>query len=162
MTVRVTNRTNQALTIDSVVLPPWATQIRPVSTAALEAAAVAKAIDMSHLGNTGRRGMMTECYVATEGGTVQLSDGCEFAAIVPSDLSKLGDPSVDLTAATIRMPQIPYHSQVVSIHFTLFIGALTMTAPVGDSIVNGASVGTYQGWSGYVYVQPLRLWVRIH
>lgn len=151
----LTSLLNQAQTLDSVVLGPYATQKRASATAAIIAAAAAKQVyyveakgDNSDLGI----GRTEHEYAPLTGTTVALPDDAEIVRI---------KPAATIAALTVNPPANPRDGQILNIAFTQIVTALTMTGLNSQTIAGALTAATANGFASWRYEKASNTWNRI-
>jgi hypothetical protein len=152
MTVRVTSLINEAQTLDSVVLPAFATQNRAVSTSALVAAVAARKIQMAAIDVEVPVQETDYSYVPLTGASQVIPDDAELVLV---------NPAGTIAAYTLTMPAAPYDGQTVRVAFDQAITALTMAASGTDTLKGALTAATAKGFATWRYRKADTTWYRI-
>lgn len=145
MTVIVRSLIGASQTLDSVVLPPWATQTRNASTAALVAAVAARSIQMDDVAGV-------EYSAPLTGVSYQVPNLCEALFIRPAGT---------IAAHTLVMPQAPVDRQRLRVTSQQAITALTMTPGAGQTIQGALTAFTANGFAEWQYNDADKNWYRM-
>lgn len=150
MTIKLTSLKNEAQTIDSVVIEPWATQHRSRITSAIQAAVSAgqcQAVEVPAVSGS------SQVFVPESGDTIQLGNDAEMVTILPA---------ATIATLTVNMPDRPYDGQVVRMAFGNEITEMTLVAGTGH--VMGAYM-PITGWAdmfaGWIFNDSMSSWHQI-
>lgn len=145
MTVIVRSLIADSQTLDSVVLPGFAVQIRNLSTAALVAAVAAKTITMDQYDGVEYNAPLTNTLY-------QVPNACT---------TLICNPAGTIAAHTIVMPAAPVDRQELEISFGAPITALTMTPSGTQTIKAALTAATANGFARWRYNQADNTWWRL-
>lgn len=145
---------NVAQTLDSAVLPAYATQTRAGSTSALVAAAAAKQIQMDIIDDPAKAVVDLKkiySYTPATGATVSAPDDAEVVTL---------EHSSTIAELTLNMPANPYDGQELELATRSIITALTMAA-TGKTLRGGLTAGVANGYAKWKYRASDTTWIRL-
>lgn len=154
MSVFIRSLLNTSQTIDSVALPAFALQERGNVTAAIQAAANAKTINLwAGQSDIPELRSFLE-YTPLTGETITLPDYAEDVSV---------DQAGTIAALTVTMPGNPRDKQRTNIFFDEAVTALTMNvaAGSGQTIRGALTAATAKGFATWMYRRQNKTWYRV-
>jgi hypothetical protein len=154
MSVFIRSLLNRSQTIDSVALAAFALQERGNVTAAIQAAADAKSINLwAGPVDTPTTESFLE-YIPVTTDVITLPGYAENVSIAPAGT---------IAALTINMPATPRDKQRVNLMFDQIVTALTLqiTAGSGHTLRGALTAATAKGFGTWMYRAQGKIWYRV-
>lgn len=154
MSVFIRSLVNRSQTIDSVALPAFGLQERGNVTAAIQAAADAKTINLwagqADLSET----RSFEEYAPVTTDVISLPSYAEDVSIIPAGT---------IAALTINMPLAPRDKQRVTIAFDQVVTALTqqIASGSGHTLKGALTAATAKGFGTWMFRATGKIWYRV-
>ena len=154
MSVFIRSLVGRVLTIDSVNLPAFGLQERGNVTAAIQAAADAKTINLWSTPGDMDATRSFEEYIPVTTDVISLTNHAEDVSIAPAGT---------IAALTINMPASPRDKQRVTLAFDQVVTALTqqIASGSGHTLRGALTAATAKGFATWMYRATGKIWYRV-